>query len=107
MISKKMALCPKCHNTQRRKTLIETGKSSWDHYAYWLASSSMYDVDKRIKWPMIFERMRALSSEERSIFWAKYREEKSKLDPNYALRQQIKEYEASFENGDSNSNTEP
>ena len=92
-ISKKIALCPSCHNTLRRSTLVNTGKLDWKHYASYLASLSMYDADHRIKWEKIFLALRQGDRAFVTNFWENYREEKARIDPNYAIRKAYAEYE--------------
>lgn len=71
--SKKMGLCPKCHNTVRISTLIRTFKSSFEEYAVWLYWSAKYDADRRIKWHRLFEAMKGTD------FWIIYRAYKEKM----------------------------
>ena len=91
-ISKKMALCPKCHNTLRRSTLVSTGKMDLEQYGSYLAGLANWDVDKRVKWSLIFNVLKSVSSEERSKLWIAYRKRKSEINPDYAARKEVEEY---------------
>ena len=96
-ISKKMAWCPRCHVTLRRKTLVHTGSLDLIEYGKYLASLAQYDVDKRIKWTIIFQELDKVSYEERSKMWEAYRAERSRVDPFYAARQEEKRIEKEAE----------
>lgn len=93
-ISKKMALCKKCHVSLRRSTLIAVGKMDPIQYAGYLASLANWDVDRKVKWQSIFDTLdENLTYDQKKAFWEEYRRVKGELNPAYKARIEFEQYD--------------
>ena len=75
----KSVQCPRCKAIQRRENVIKLTIGDFENYANWLYWTAKYDVDRKVKWSFIFERMKGTN------FWEIYRAVKKRnIEAQYA-----------------------
>lgn len=84
-ISKNMAMCPRCKNHIRKRTLKDCGqKWTLEYYAYWVCDMREYDINGRLKWGAIKAFLKR--HEITSRFWDAYYVRKKELHPEWVRK---------------------
>jgi hypothetical protein len=80
-LSEKSFQCPDCKNIMRHSTLINE-IITLENYASWVCNIQEHDIDHRLKWDKIKERLRNIRAS--SAFWKAYYAKKDELHPELA-----------------------